>query len=184
MPRHIDPEVEERILHAAVKLWRRGGEKALSMRAVAKAARTNTPAVYRRFRNREEILGALVKYYQQELFRAIEPSKSIQDYAQRYFEFALQRPREYELMMSGLLARMSKARPSFELLLQKSAEWLGGSPPEHRHFGLALFCLAHGAATLKISGSVRDENLPRVDTAFAAAVDVLVANEGKFRSSD
>ena len=183
MPRPINPEVGERILQAAKKLWHKGGESALNMRAVAKAAGTNTPAVYRRFRNREEILGALVRHYQQELFRAIESSQSVQDFAQRYFEFALQRPREYELMMSGLLARMSKARPSFELLLQKSAEWLGGSPPEHRHLGLALFCLAHGAATLKVSGSVRVENLPRVDTAFAAAVDVLVANEGKFRSN-
>ena len=184
MPRHIDPEVEERILHAALKLWHRGGEKALSMRAVAKAAHTNTPAVYRRFRNRDEILGALVKYYQQELFRAVESSQSIQDFGQRYFAFALQRPREYELMMSGLLARMSKARPNFELLLQRSAEWLGGSPREHRYLGLVLFCLAHGAVSLKITGNVRDENFPRVDTAFTTALDVLVANERKFRSND
>jgi AcrR family transcriptional regulator len=184
MPRHIDPEVEERILQAALRLWHRGGEKALSMRAVAKAARTNTPAVYRRFRNRDEILGALVRYYQRELFRAIEPSKSIQDFAQRYFDFALDRPREYELMMSGLLARMSKDRPNFEFLMQRSAEWLGGSPREHRYLGLALFCLAHGAVTLKISGNVREDNFPRVDAAFATAVDVLVANEGKFRSND
>ena len=52
MPRQIDPEVEGRIIQAARKLWHKGGEKALSMRAVAKAAGTNTPAVYRRFRNR------------------------------------------------------------------------------------------------------------------------------------
>ena len=61
MPRHSDPELEGRILNAARKLWHKGGETALSMRAVAKAAGTNTPAVYRRFRTREQILRALVQ---------------------------------------------------------------------------------------------------------------------------
>ena len=50
MPRPPDPDLEERILKAARKLWKKGGENALTMRAVAKAAGTkNTPAVYRRF---------------------------------------------------------------------------------------------------------------------------------------
>jgi len=63
MARHSDPEVEVRILRAARDLWHEGGEAALSMRAVAKAAGTNTPAVYRRFRTREDILRALVLRY-------------------------------------------------------------------------------------------------------------------------
>ena len=56
IPRQPDPELEARILEAADALWRRGGEKALTMRAVAKAARTNTPAVYRRFKDREHLI--------------------------------------------------------------------------------------------------------------------------------
>src|SRR2546429_426225 len=44
MPRHPDPDLEERILKAAHTLWKRGGERALTMRAVALAAHTNTPA--------------------------------------------------------------------------------------------------------------------------------------------
>ena len=60
MPRRPDPDLEALILKAAQKLWRKGGEKALTMRAVAKAARTNTPSVYRRFRTREDILRALL----------------------------------------------------------------------------------------------------------------------------
>ena len=50
MPRHPDPDLEERVLRAADGLWKRGGEHALTMRAVARAAGTNTPAVYRRWR--------------------------------------------------------------------------------------------------------------------------------------
>ena len=43
MPRQPDPELEGRILKAAQVLWKRGGDHALTMRAVARAARTNTP---------------------------------------------------------------------------------------------------------------------------------------------
>src|SRR5713226_3827376 len=103
MPRHIDPEVEERILQAARRLWHKGGESALNMRAVANAAGTNTPAVYRRFRNREDILRALVRYYQQELFKVFQHCGSLQELSQAYIDFALHRPREYELLNSGLV---------------------------------------------------------------------------------
>jgi len=90
MPRHVDPEVEGRILEAARKLWRKGGEKSLSMRAVAKAARTNTPAVYRRFRNREEILRGVVTSYQREVSEQLKSCRSLQEMAQKYADYALQ----------------------------------------------------------------------------------------------
>jgi AcrR family transcriptional regulator len=61
MPRQPDPDLQERILNAAQKLWKKGAEKTLTMRAVAKAAGTNTTAVYRRFRNREDILRAAAR---------------------------------------------------------------------------------------------------------------------------
>ena len=73
MPRHADPVVEERVIHAARKLWARGGYNALSMRALAKAARTNTPAIYRRFRNKKDLLRAIVRRAQQDLFVVLEP---------------------------------------------------------------------------------------------------------------
>ena len=59
MPRHPDPDLEQHILGAASRLWSRGGERALTMRAVAKAAGTTTPTVYERYRDRDAILRAL-----------------------------------------------------------------------------------------------------------------------------
>ena len=59
MPRQADPQLEQRILEAASRLRARGGEKALTMRAVAKAAATTTPTVYERYRDRDDILRAL-----------------------------------------------------------------------------------------------------------------------------
>jgi AcrR family transcriptional regulator len=184
MSRHIDPEVAERILQAARKLWHKGGEKALSMRAVAKAAGTNTPAVYRRFRNREELLRALVTYYQQEFFKVLQPCRSLQEVGQAYLDFVLGRPREYLLMNSGLIGRVSKTRPNLDFVVERTSEWLGGAPGEHTPLVLALWALAHGAAMLKISGSVQEENFPTLREAFSQAIDILVANEKKLRQKD
>jgi len=59
MARHSDPDLENRILKTARKLWKKGAGEALTMRAVARAAHTTAPAVYRRFRTRDDILRAL-----------------------------------------------------------------------------------------------------------------------------
>ena len=182
MPRHVDPEVEGRIMQAARKLWHKGGEKALNMRAVAQAAGTNTPAVYRRFRNREGILRALVQSYQGELFQALGTCRSLPEMVHCYLDFALSKPREYELIMSGLLARMSKTRPNVDYVAERVSEWLGGSSQEHRPLVFTLAALAHGTAMFNITGTIPEEDFPGVRAVFAAAVKVLVENEGKLRN--
>ena len=68
MPREADPELETRVLAAALKLWNRGGEKAVTMRDVARAAGTTTPTLYERFKNKQDILKALRMQAQQHLF--------------------------------------------------------------------------------------------------------------------
>jgi AcrR family transcriptional regulator len=184
MPRPINPELEDRILQAARKLWHKGGESALNMRAVAKAAGTNTPAVYRRFRNREEILRALVSYYQHETFKVFRHCRSLEDLGQAYIDFVLRHPREYLLMNSGLLGRVSKARPNLDFVIAQSSEWLGGAPGEHAPLVFALWALSHGTAMLKVSGSVREEDFPKLREAFTRTIDILVANEKKLRQKD
>ena len=79
MPRHPDPDLEQRILGAASRLWARGGEKALTMRAVAKAAGTTTPTVYERYRDRDDILRALRLQTRSELFAALSRTRTLRE---------------------------------------------------------------------------------------------------------
>src|SRR5579863_10146752 len=97
MPRQPDPHLQERILNAAQKLWKKGADQTLTMRAVAKAAGTNTPAVYRRFRNREDIMRALLRRIQTDVVDSLQPCSSPQEACDRYLEFALSHAHEYEL---------------------------------------------------------------------------------------
>src|SRR6266498_1482010 len=178
MPRHIDPELEGRILNAARRLWHKGGETALSMRAVAKSAGTNTPAVYRRFRNREQILRALIEDYQRQLVEQIASCNSPHEIAEGILEFALGRPREYQLITSGLLARMSKDRPAVDFVSYRCAELLGGSPKDHESLIFAVWALVHGMAILQISGTMPKQDHARAHAAFTRAIHVLIENEG------
>lgn len=181
MPRKADPLLEATILRAARRLWTRGGEKALSLRAVARAAHTNTPAIYRRFRNKTEILRALVRAVQQELFEALQSCNSMQQIGEKTLDFGLAHPREYQLLTSGLLSRIGEPQPNLEFVRQKSAEWLGGTPEDHNRLVLALWCLVHGAAMLLITKTVPRGSEREMRAGFARAVETLIREEAVFR---
>jgi AcrR family transcriptional regulator len=158
MPRHADPDLEKRVLDAAQKLWRGGGDKTLSMRTLARMAKTNTPAIYRRFKNRKAILQALLLRLRQDLYETIQSSQSLEEACDRYIDFALRRPREYELyhahqyelLRAGRATGREELGPSFQWTLRKLADQLGGSPEDHIRLVLAMWALAHGTATLLI----------------------------------
>ena len=176
MPRQPDPQVETRILKAAQKLFLKGGEKSLSMRALAKAAHTNTPALYRRFRSRKQLLGTLVQRTQQDLFAALEPSVSLEDAFQRILDFALAHPHEWQLINMGVFSKVNAARPNFEFIKGRSAEWLGGSSEDHTGLVLALWALVHGVATLLISKAIPSPHETRLRSVANEVVEILVGN--------
>jgi AcrR family transcriptional regulator len=185
MPRHPDPRVEERILHAAQKLWKDGGEKALTMRAVAKAAGTNTPAVYRRFKHRDEILRALLRRLQREILEVMESSLTLEEAAKGYLEYALSHPHEYELFYAyayqlprppGQKAPLREHRPAMALIEHRLAERLGGVPADHTRLSLALWALAHGTAMILISKAIPAEHEAEFRSVFTASIEALIRN--------
>ena len=181
MPRQPDPLLEGRILEAARKLFLKGGEQSLSMRSLARLAHTNTPAVYRRFRNRKAILLALLKRYQQDLHGVLLPCHSPQEACQAMLEFALAHPREYQLAYSDWFFRFPEPRPNFEYLKGKFAEWLGGSPEDRSSLALGLWAQVHGTAMLLISKAVPPKDQPELHSVFTASVELLVRNAALHR---
>ena len=154
MPRHPDPDLEQRILEAASRLWARGGEKALTMRAVAKAAGTTTPTVYERYRHRDDILKALRLQTRKDLFAALRRTATLRQAVQRHLEFALGHTHAYEVLFDGVAKPPSlhEPWPSFNLMRERLARTLGGTPREHTRLMLMLWSLMHGAAMLIIRG--------------------------------
>ena len=181
MPRHPDPELEQCILDAASRLWARGGEKALTMRAVAKAAGTTTPTVYERYRHRDDILKALRLQTRRDLFAALSRTRTLRQAIQRHLAFALSHSHAYEVLFDGVAKPPSlhEPWPSFNLLRDRLARRLGGTSREHTRLMLAMWCLMHGTAMLIIRG--RFEGALRTQTVHACldACDAIIDSAAK-----
>jgi len=188
MPRHPDPDLEERVLKAAQVLWKRGGEKALTMRAVAWAAHTNTPAVYRRFKNRRDMIRALVRQIAARTGEQFA-SGSVEQMAESYVDYALLHPQEYDLFytyareLSPVKADgrrpIRDSRPNFGLVERLLAKELGGAPEDHTQLALALWATLHGTTTLLLSKQITGHE-DALRAACRTAVQALLDRAAEF----
>ena len=191
MPRHADPDLENRILNAAQVLWKRGGEKALTMRAVARAAGTNTPAVYRRFKDRRDLVRGLLLRIANRIREDFAAGETLEEMAEAYVDSALQKPHEYELFYtharelspprgSGKPKPIRESRPNFRFVEQLLAKRLGGAAEDHTQLALAVWATLHGTTTLLLSKSIPDGHEEELRKACRAAIKTMLGGVGKF----
>lgn len=184
MPRHPDPDLEQRILGAASRLWARGGEKSLTMRAVAIAAGTTTPTVYERYKDRDDILRALRLKTRSELFAALTGTRTLRDAVQKYLDFALANPHSYEMLFDGVGRPPSlyEPWPSFNLMRQRLAKELKTADPQQNRLMLAIWSLIHGTAMLVIRGGFEGALRTQSIHSCMDTVENLVKAEGRGKS--
>jgi len=184
LPRQADPQLEQRILDAACRLWSRGGEKALTMRGVAKAAGTTTPTVYERYRDRRDILRALRMQTRAELFAALTRTRSLSEACKSYLDYALEHPHAYEVLFDEFAKPPSlhEPWPSFNLMRFRLAERLGGSPRKHTRLMLPVWSLIHGTAMLMIRGGVAGPLRTQMVHACLDAIDAIIAEAARSKA--
>jgi AcrR family transcriptional regulator len=192
MPRHPDPDLEERILKAAQVLWKRGGDKALTMRAVARVAGSNTPAVYRRFKDRQDLVRGLLLKIAGRVREQFAAGTTVEGMAEAYVDAALNEPHEYELFYSnsrwlsppkgsGRLKPIRESRPNFGFVEEQLAARLGGRSEDHTQLALAVWATLHGTTTLLLSKSIPEGHEEELRAACRAAIKALLENEKTFR---
>jgi AcrR family transcriptional regulator len=176
VPRHPDPALESRILGAASRLWARGGEKALTMRAVAKAAGTTTPTVYERYRDRDDILRTLRLQTRSELYAALRRTRTLRQAIREHLEFALHHRHAYEMLFDGVARPPSlhEPWPSFNLIRERVAKKVGCHPRQQTRLMLAIWSLMHGAAMLILRGGFEGALRTQAICSCQDAVDTLV----------
>ncbi len=191
MPRQPDPDLEDRILKAAHVLWKRGGEKSLTMRAVARAAGTNTPALYRRFNNREDLVRGLLLHIAARIRKDFEAGESIEEMAEAYVESAVRLPHEYELFYTharslspargnGRPRPIRESRPNFAFVESRLALHLGGAPEDHTQLALAIWATLHGTTMLLLSKAIPGGHEEELRSACRSAVKALIEGARKF----
>jgi AcrR family transcriptional regulator len=156
MPRKADERLEGRIVDAAYQLWSKGGEHALTMRAVARAARTTTPTLYERFQDKHDLLVFLRARAREKMLSALKPAKSTAEACRLGLEFTLSNGNEYLLLTSDWAERLGRKEPmpSYELIKEKLAQDLGGVPADYDQVALALVAQVHGTAILLLGEGV------------------------------
>ena len=87
MPPIADRKLEERVLKAAQRLWRTHGDKGLTLRAVARAAGTTTPTLYKRFRDKKALRLALALRVRDELNAELFSCSSLEEVYRRYLRY-------------------------------------------------------------------------------------------------
>lgn len=187
MPRPANPDLEDQILKAARALWKKGGAAALTMRAVAKEAGTNTPAVYRRFRDRNDILRALVQRVRLEFAELMRAAESPEDACEKYVDYGLSHPHEYELFYQHEYelfyspqsiragARNDLGRPAREYMRQKLAERFGGKPADYARLTISLWMLAHGVTMLLIDKTILPKEAAEAREIYTSSVAALLS---------
>lgn len=179
MPRYPDPELEQHILDAAVRLWARGGEHALTIRALAHEAGTTTPTLYERYHDREAILRAVRIKGRERLFAALRTSNNLTEAARRYLRFAHQNRHAYGMLFDSVAAPPSlhEPWPTFNLFRSLLARRLGGTPREHTRLMLAIWATLHGAAQLINHGKMRGTLRAQMEHSCLDSIEDLVRNE-------
>ena len=176
MPRKADAGLEGRIVDVAYRLWSDKGEKALTMRAVAKAARTTTPTLYERFRDKHDLLDFLRERARRRLFAAIQPAKSAGQICRLALAFVSRHGHEYRLLSSEWATRFAqqKSMPSYQFLREKLADQLGGKPDDHARLALELIVLVHGTAMLRPESDEHRHIAAEFQNACLEACDALI----------
>lgn len=184
MARTADTHLKERILDTAQKLLRTKGEESLTLRAVARAAGTTTPTVYKRFPDKAALLVALALRERDRILTELMKSPDVASACRRYLEFASSRPHAYELIYSRYLINAlyseDLARPGLEWVRARLRESHGGEAEQYNVLAISVWLMMHGAASL-LAKSPNDDARSRIRAQCLAACDTLLANAKRLR---
>jgi len=176
MPRKPDAALEGKIVDVAYRLWSDHGEKALTMRAVAHAARTTTPTLYQRFRDKKDLRHFLEERARQKLFDALQPAKTSLEICRRTLEFISVHDHEYRLLAADWGQRLAQRLPtrSFDHLKKMLAKELGGEPVKHEELAFQLSSQVHGTALLRPAGNEHQRTAESMTESCLKACSILL----------
>jgi len=165
-------DTRQKLLEKARDLLIAEGLEGLSMRKVAAACDVSAPAIYRHFADKDHLLSAAVaegaRLFSHYLLGALTekaPLPRLEKLGRRYFEFALEHPKDYELLFVvncralGLERLDERAQAetgaSFRILVDRVAECqaagvLCAGPTEA--IAVHIWASVHGFASLALSG--------------------------------
>lgn len=193
-PYEPERDTRQQLLASARDILLKEGLEGLSMRKVASACDLSAPAIYRHFSGKDELLSAAVaegaRLFSHYLLGALAeetPTLRLRKLGQRYFDFALEHPKDYELLFVincqalGLQRLDERAQmetaASFRILVDRVAECqaagvVRAGPIEP--IAVSIWASVHGFASLALSAHLSAEG-EALRALFATHQDVMLA---------
>lgn len=185
MPRKPNVSLEGTIVDVAYRLWSEQGEKALTMRAVARAAKTTTPTVYQRFRDKTDLKHFLEERAKQKMFDALKNSRAPIELCRAALEFISCHLNEYRLLSSDWGTRFAQKMPMriFDYFVETLAQQLGGTAEESQELGFQLSALVHGTALLRPVGKENEKIAETLTEACLKACSLILRDAERKKKS-
>ena len=180
MSRIPDSQLKERILDVALTLLRVHGEAGVTLRAVAKAANTTTPTVYKRFRDKAALLLALAMRERDRYVERQSRKTSLESAASGYLDWAIRHPHEYGLIYGSQWPKVfseKTGRPGLRWTQEQFAARYGGKSEDYEEVVSALWLLLHGTASLLIQDHA-NTTARYVREKCLKAAEQIIANAG------
>ncbi len=150
MPRKPDPNLEQAIIDAAVRLLDQHGMESVTMREVAKAAGTTTPTLYERFRDRQALLDAVTDRYRNNLIARLDKNDSLERLGAKFLRFCCENPNVIEMLVHRVATNITDNAkgPVYELVRANLVKLSGFSKADAEDMTLATSSTIAGAALL------------------------------------
>jgi AcrR family transcriptional regulator len=177
MPRLPDAALEQRIIAAATRLLDRGGEEAITLRAVAQEAGTSTPTIYQRFPDRATLMRRLIEQLTDGVMDILRPQPSIEAIFRRYLRYSQSHSMRVSLMVATFGARYvaGAKMPAFELLQSRITEEAGIKGRECEDLALAIASLGFGTAQGMVAAGVDSKHAAQFQRTAIQALRMLLA---------
>jgi AcrR family transcriptional regulator len=177
MPRKPDPDLEQKIAAAALRLLDGGGEEAVTLRAVAKAAGTTTPTIYERFRDRDKLIRHVLGLVTDEVLARLQLKVSIEDLFAEYLRYCRAHPMRVDLTVETFGKRYvaGEPMPALDLLRSRISAQIGIQGRECEDLALAIASLAFGTAQGVIASGRRTRHAAEFQRASMQALRMLLA---------
>ncbi|HMI87910.1 MAG TPA: TetR/AcrR family transcriptional regulator [Polyangiaceae bacterium] len=187
-------DTRKQILEEARDVFLQRGLPGFSMRTVAERVGVSATALYRHFDDKDALvasmLGEAFATFGSYLGRALggrTPLARFRQTGEAYFDFALEHPRDYELMFLTNCTELGfkristeieeRSRPTFEFLVERVEECMKARVfvrREPREVALYAWSTVHGTASLWLLGQLREQmNLTAFRTQTVLTLDLI-----------
>jgi AcrR family transcriptional regulator len=176
LPRAPDPQLEHRLVTAALHLLDTGGLPGITLRSVAREAHTTTPTIYERFADRDKLLQSVRQEAEMELVAAVGQAHSTGGFIKRLVEFSVQYPHRFELIADAFGFRLAAGQPMpvYELLKEQLSREVGVRGRKREQLATAIVSLALGTTRSMIAAGTGTPAAKELHRTCLAALQLLL----------